>query len=72
MHIGKARHLKICEVLGKMKKEDLRGLIRRYRGRNYVVKFQDILHGSKRFQHRTALTCAHRTEWGARLSGTLH
>jgi len=35
----KARHLKICEVLGKMKNEDSRGLKRRYRGRNFVLKF---------------------------------
>jgi len=33
MHIGKARHLKICEVLGKMKNEDSRGLRTRYTGR---------------------------------------
>ena len=26
MHIGKARHLKICEVIAKMKNEDSRGL----------------------------------------------
>nr|ABN09045.1 hypothetical protein MtrDRAFT_AC172742g25v1 [Medicago truncatula] len=47
MHIGEARHLKICEVLGKMKNEDLNGLKRRYRGKNFIPKFQDILHGSK-------------------------
>jgi len=47
MQIGKARHLKICEELVKIKSEDSRGLIRHYRGRNYVSKFQDILYGSK-------------------------
>jgi len=39
MHIGKTRHPKICEVLGKMKNEDSRGLIRLYKGRNYGPKF---------------------------------
>jgi len=38
MHIGKARHLKICEVFGKKKNEDSSGLRRRDRGRNYVHK----------------------------------
>jgi hypothetical protein len=33
MHIGKSRHLNICEVHGKMKKQDSRGLIRLYRWR---------------------------------------
>jgi len=39
---GKARHPKIYVVLGKIKNEDLRGLIRLYRGRNFVPKFQNI------------------------------
>jgi len=43
MLIGKARHPKIYVVLGKMKIQDSRGLRRHYRGRNYVLKFQDIL-----------------------------
>jgi len=40
MHIDKTRHLKFCKVLGKMKNEGSRGLMRCYRGRNYVPKFQ--------------------------------
>jgi len=74
MHIDKARHTKICEVLEKMKNEDSRGLGRLYKGRNFVLKFQDILHRSGHlktqrnmcFQHLTTLTCAQRTEEGAR------
>jgi len=41
---GKARHPKIDVVLGRMKNEDLRGLRRLYRARNFVPKFEDILH----------------------------
>jgi len=74
MHIDKARHLNIFAELGKMKNEDSRGLKICYRGRNYVPKFQDILHRSKhtkrqrnkRFQHRMSLSCTQRTEWRAR------
>jgi len=66
MQIGKARHLKICEDLGKMKNEYSRGLIRHYKGRNFVPKFQDILYESKhlkrqrnsRSRAQTTLTCA--------------
>jgi len=47
MHISKARHLKICEDLRKMKNECSRGLKRRYVGRNFVPKFHDTLHRSK-------------------------
>jgi hypothetical protein len=43
MQIGKARHPKIYLVLWRTKIEDSRGLIRLYKGRNYVPKFQDIL-----------------------------
>jgi len=52
MQIDKARHLKICEDLGKMKNEDSRGLKRRYKGMNFVPKFQDILYGSKHPKRR--------------------
>jgi len=44
MQIGKARHRGIYVVLGKTKNEGSRGLKRLYKGRNFVPKFQDILH----------------------------
>jgi len=47
MHIDKARYMKICEDIGNMKNEYSRGLIRRYRRRNSIPKFQDILYGNK-------------------------
>jgi len=47
MQIGKARHPKIYVVLGKTKIEDSRGLRRRYKGKNSILKFQDILHWRK-------------------------
>jgi len=43
MQIGKTGHPKIYVILWKTKIEDSRGLRRRYRGRNSVPKFQDIL-----------------------------
>jgi hypothetical protein len=39
--------MKIGEDLGKIKNEDSKGLVRLYRGRNFVPKSQDILYGSK-------------------------
>jgi len=36
MQIDKARHLKICEELGKMKSEDSIGIRRIYKWWNYV------------------------------------
>jgi hypothetical protein len=39
--------LKTCEDFAKTTNEDSRGLIRHYKGRNYVPKSQDILYGSK-------------------------
>jgi len=47
MQIGKVRHLKTCEDFGKIINEDSRGLRRHYKGRNYVLRSQDILYGSK-------------------------
>jgi len=35
-----------------MNNEDSRGLIRLYRGRNYVPKFQDVLHWRKHLNRR--------------------
>jgi len=74
MHIGKVRHPKICEVLGKMKNEDSKGPIRLYKWTSFVHKFQIILHRNKhlkwRFQHRTTLTCAQRTGGGDRCTKT--
>lgn len=61
MHIGNARHQKICEDLGKMKNEDSRGLIRLYKGRNYVPKFQDTLHRSKHLRRQRTKHFQHRT-----------
>jgi len=65
MHIGKAIYLKICEVFGKTKNKDSRDLKRHYRGRNYVIRFQDILYQSKPSKNEeidfsspyTTLTC---------------
>jgi len=42
--LSKERHPKIYVDLGKMKNEDSRSLKRLYGGRNFVPKFQDILH----------------------------
>jgi hypothetical protein len=78
MHIGKARHPMICEVLGKMKNEYSRGLRRLYKGGNFVSKFQDILHRSKHikrrrnkhFQHRMHSQAPRCTEEGARHTWT--
>jgi len=39
--------LKTCKDLGKTMNEDSRGIIRNYKGRNYVLKSQDILYGRK-------------------------
>ena len=52
MHIGKARHPKIYVVLWKMKNEDSRGLKKNYKRKNFVPKFQDILHISKHLKRR--------------------
>ncbi|AES97699.1 transmembrane protein, putative [Medicago truncatula] len=59
MHIGKAIHLKICEVHGKMKNEDSRGFRRRYIWRNYVPKFEHILHISKHLKRRRNIHFQH-------------
>jgi len=55
-----------------MKNEDSRRFIRLYKGRNYVLKFQDILHWSKHlkrqrkhiFQHKIYTEALMRTEGG--------
>ncbi|RHN41053.1 hypothetical protein MtrunA17_Chr8g0361881 [Medicago truncatula] len=74
MQIGKARRPKIYVVLAKMKNEDSRVLRRHYKGRNFVPKFQDILHIRKHpkrqrnmhFSTQNKLTCAWCTKWGSR------
>jgi len=66
MKIGKTRHLKTCEDLGKIMNEDSRGLRRHYKGKNYVPMSKDILYESKHprrqkkqaFRHGTTLSCA--------------
>jgi len=56
MQIGKARHSKIYVVLGKMKNEDSKGLIRLYKWRNFVPKFQDNLRRNKDLKRRRKRT----------------
>ena len=43
----KQEHPKISEDLGKINNEDSEGLKKLYRGRNFVLMSQGILHGSK-------------------------
>jgi len=80
MHIGRARHMKICEDLGKMKNDDSRGLRRVYKGRNHVPKFQDILHISKHLKRQrnkqtisvlSTLTCTQTHIWGRQVMAKL-
>ena len=47
MQIGKTKLLKTCEDFGKTMNENSRDLRRHYKGRNFVLKSQDVLHGSK-------------------------
>jgi len=47
MQIDKARHLKTCEDLEKMKNEDPRGLLGHYRERNFIHMSQEILYENK-------------------------
>jgi len=65
MQMVKQEHPKISEDLGKINNEDSEGLKKIYRGRNFVLMSQGILHGStpKRTEKRiirarNALTCA--------------
>jgi len=68
-------------LLGKMKKEDSRGLRRHYKGRNYVPKFQGNLHRSKHLKRQKKHAFMHLEQshmhpgmdvgaWSMKLQGT--
>jgi len=52
MLISKAGHPMIYVIIGKTNNEDSRDLGILYKWRNYVLKFQDILHRSKHLKMR--------------------